>query len=123
MSESGEQIVRDGLAGCPPAVLHSEVCDDAATRPFVEKFIADLPGRLAAMDGAWRRGEMAHLSHLALLLKGAAGGFGYPDMTQAAEELSLAAISGEPIVQVKRAIRRLASLYEAALRGMEWGGR
>lgn len=123
MNESGEQIVREGLAGCPPAVLHSEVYEDTAMMPFVEKFIADLPGRLAAMDGAWRRGEMAHLSHLAMLLKGAAGGFGYPDMAQAAGELSRAAIGGEPIVRIKRAIHRLASLYEAALRGMEWGGR
>ncbi|MFA7236281.1 MAG: Hpt domain-containing protein [Phycisphaeraceae bacterium] len=123
MSESGEQIVRNRVAGCPPAVLRSEVYEDEATRSLVEQFIADLPGRLAAMDGAWRRGEMAHLSHLAMLLKGAAGGFGYPDMAQAAEELSRAAIGGEPIVQARCAIHRLASLYEAALRGIEWNGR
>jgi len=67
------------------APLRSSVLEeDPDLKDLVEQFVAELPQRLEAMLAAWREARLDHLRTLAHQLKGAAGGYGYREISDIA---------------------------------------
>ena len=64
--------------------VRSEFADDPDMSPIVELFIRELPQRLAAMHSALASANLEQLRTLAHQLKGAAGGYGFPKLGEAA---------------------------------------
>ena len=54
---------------------------------IVERFVEQLPGKLAQMDDAAQRRDMAELAALAHWLKGAGGSMGFDDLFEPAKAL------------------------------------
>jgi CheY-like chemotaxis protein/HPt (histidine-containing phosphotransfer) domain-containing protein len=79
----------------PPseAPLRSDLADDPEMRALVQLFVEDLPGRARALRDAGGSADVARLTDLAHQMKGTAGGFGFPRLTDAAAELEDAAVS------------------------------
>jgi PAS domain S-box-containing protein len=82
----------------PPASgpIHSNYADDVGMSQVIEEFVHVLPQRMAAMHEALRGSGYGDLQRLAHQLKGAGGGYGYPDLTQAACLLETAAKAADP---------------------------
>lgn len=67
--------------------LVSEFASDRDMADLVEFFISELQDRVGAMRDACQSGDNHRLRGLAHQLKGAAGGYGFPSITQSAAEL------------------------------------
>jgi HPt (histidine-containing phosphotransfer) domain-containing protein len=63
--------------------------------PLVEQFVKVLPERVRDLDTASRNGDRATLARIAHQLKGAAGGYGFPSVTESAARLESAARSND----------------------------
>ena len=72
--------------------LVSEFASDRDMADLVEFFISELQSRVGAMRDACQSGDAARLRGLAHQLKGAAGGYGFPSITQSAAELESALV-------------------------------
>ena len=64
--------------------LRSEFADDPDMADIVGLFVRELPQRLEAMHSALISGEIEQVRVLAHQLKGAAGGYGFPKLGEAA---------------------------------------
>lgn len=88
----------------PLSPLRSEFANDPEMVELVEAFLAELPQRVASVERAFRAGQADELKRLSHQLRGAAGGYGFPTVGDAAA-----------VVEVGL---RNASDPSAALRGM-----
>lgn len=71
-------------------------------RELVQMFVDELPERMAAIQTAVQAGQFETAATLCHQLKGAAGGYGFPTITDAAAEVEAASITGEqPVAQAK----------------------
>jgi len=68
-------------------VLISSFADDEDMLELVEMFVEELPSRAKSIETALSRHDLATLKSLAHQLKGAAGGYGFPAITDVAQEL------------------------------------
>ena len=73
--------------GRPAEPLRSEYVHDADMVEPVQFFLAELEERVSSMMRAWQRGDRELLRRIALQLKGAGGGYGFPAITDAAARL------------------------------------
>jgi len=64
--------------------VRSEFADDPDMSGIVESFVSELPDRVGAMNAALAAGQLEQLRVLAHQLKGAAGGYGFPRLGEAA---------------------------------------
>jgi HPt (histidine-containing phosphotransfer) domain-containing protein len=62
----------------------SDFADDPDMSEIVSLFVSELPQRMAAMHAALAAGETERLRTFAHQLKGAAGGYGFPKLGEAA---------------------------------------
>lgn len=62
---------------------------------LVEYFLGQLPDRIELLRVAYTGNDRTTLTTLAHQLKGAAGGYGYPSITESAAELERSAMSEE----------------------------
>jgi HPt (histidine-containing phosphotransfer) domain-containing protein len=71
----------------------SEFAADPDMTDLVKLFVEEMPQRIGALQESWERGAAADLRRLAHQLKGACGGYGFPQVGLAAGvlESSLAA--------------------------------
>jgi HPt (histidine-containing phosphotransfer) domain-containing protein len=67
--------------------LYSTLKDDPEMVELIEYFLDQMDHRVEVMTNAWRNAEREDLRTLAHQLKGAAAGFGYQCITDAAREL------------------------------------
>ena len=65
---------------------------------LVDGFVQQMPKRIADLEDAWTRGDGPALTRLAHQLKGAAGGYGFPTLGEAAAELENSARTGGGVV-------------------------
>ena len=65
----------------------SVYASDVEIGSLIERFVAALPERVRALAAAAERGDRKLLARLAHQLAGAAGGFGFPSITEAAKQL------------------------------------
>lgn len=81
---------------------------------LIEFFITELQERIGAMSQAWQNGDLVRLRSHVHQLQGAAGGYGFPSITQSAAELE-AAMRAQP-AEIRQ---RLEALIELCRRAMK----
>lgn len=67
--------------------LRSDFASDPDMAELVVEFVGELTSRTAAMETAFRDGQVERLRVLAHQLRGAAGGYGFPAISAAAGKL------------------------------------
>lgn len=96
----------------PPIV--SELGKDPEMLELVEEFVRALPKKAADLYEMLRQGDLDTLTRLAHQLKGSAGGYGFPMITEAARQLEQCAKdAGDPGILEQR-IREIADLCHRA---------
>ena len=105
------EVARAYLAPGHAAPLVSALAADAEIARLLDGFVGRLPERLGAMERALGARDLVGLADLAHQLKGAATGYGFPTITEAAAELeAVAAARGE----VEPALAALADVCRRA---------
>jgi len=107
----------DRPADAGESVLISELLDDPDMLPLVQGFLVVLAERIALIEQHRALGQRAELTSLAHRLKGAAGGYGFPTITEAARTVERHAAAGGTQREVDDAIATLGAMCRAAIRG------
>jgi HPt (histidine-containing phosphotransfer) domain-containing protein len=84
------------------SALRSEFAEDPEMKELVEYFVAELSPRMEAIDAALGSADSARLKTLAHQLKGAAGGFGFPTIGEAAAAVEREILAQEADLSVLR---------------------
>lgn len=74
-----------------PDPIISEFADDPEMLDLIQMFIDELPERMAAIEQALTAADFETATTLSHQMKGAAGGYGFPTITDAAAEVEVAA--------------------------------
>lgn len=90
--------------------LRSEFVDDPDMVAIVALFIHELPQRLAAMHVAIAAADHEQLRMLAHQLKGAAGGYGFPNLGEAAALIDQAVRAGNDDNVIRSRVGMLAAI-------------
>jgi len=98
-------------------VLISELLEDPDMLPLVEGFLVLLAERMTRIEQHRAPVQRPELTSLAHQLKGAAGGYGFPTITEAARTVERFAGAGGTQREVDDAIAALGALCRAAVRG------
>jgi HPt (histidine-containing phosphotransfer) domain-containing protein len=91
----------------------SEFVDDPDMVELVELFIAGIPAQIARLEAASATGDPDAVRRLAHQLKGAAGGYGFPTITEAAGRLEAATTEGAPFEETLAALIHLCRCVRA----------
>ena len=98
--------------------LISELADDPDMSDLVSEFAAELPKRAEAMASCVAAEDLATIRSLAHQLKGSAGGYGFPAITEAAAKVEQSAKDNAEFVVITEQINELASLCRRARAGV-----
>lgn len=96
------------------AAIYSSFDADPDFAELVQWFVKALPLRMRAMDRAFHGGDLSELGRLAHQMKGAAGSYGFPQITLAADELEHAVRLGDSRAAIEQRFRRLSTLCQQA---------
>jgi CheY-like chemotaxis protein len=109
----GKHALRpDAPPRSPGPPIFSAFSDDADMVALVAEFVAALPQRLFAIRDGFQKGAIEATCRLAHQLKGSAGGYGFPAITDAAGALERALVMKSSTAVIVREIDALASLCE-----------
>jgi PAS domain S-box-containing protein len=97
------------MTGSNDSIL-SKLMAKPATAKLVEKFLAGLGQRVTALHEALDAHDLPQLKILAHQLKGAAGGYGFPSLTEAAKNLEQAAANNADPKDLNQAFRAISDL-------------
>ena len=86
----------------------SELGHHPELRELLSEFVATLPARVAALAAA--AGDLGRMAALAHQLKGAAGSYGFPAITEAVGRLEAMAKNGGGSEDTQACLRELANL-------------
>lgn len=100
--------------------VHSIFEDDPDMAELVASFVAELPARIRSIEGCLGGGDLEELQRLAHQLKGAGGGYGFPQITDLAASLEQALKEGADEAVVKERTHDLCELL-GSIRGPEAG--
>ncbi len=81
---------------------------------LVEMFVDEMPDRISAIEQAVQEADIAMLTTLSHQLKGAAGGYGFGTITDAAAEVEKLAKTQKQIDELEGSIAQLLSLCRRA---------
>ena len=98
--------------------LVSELAGDPDMEGILSDFLETLDGRAAALQGALLQGDRAALKRLAHQLKGVAGGYGFPSITEEAKSLE-SALSSRNEAAIASEVDALCTLCLRARDGAE----
>jgi HPt (histidine-containing phosphotransfer) domain-containing protein len=90
--------------------LYSTLADDPDLGELAEMYVEEMPGRmdeLLALSAERKWPELARKSHQ---LKGAAGSYGFDQITPCAQQLETAARRGQSEEQIRAALDKLIAL-------------
>jgi HPt (histidine-containing phosphotransfer) domain-containing protein len=96
-------------------LLRSQFADDPELAAILPRFIQRLPEKLQALEGALEYQRFEDLERLAHRLKGSAGGYGFPTLTEAALDLQEAAKTADAL-QAAQALFRIKEICTAICR-------
>jgi HPt (histidine-containing phosphotransfer) domain-containing protein len=97
--------------GQATAPIRSEFADDEDMAELVEFFVGEMNDRIASLEAAASSGDLTQLATLAHQLKGAAGGYGFPGVSDVAGALEKAVkYDARPIDDVKAEIDELIGI-------------
>jgi len=100
------------------SVLCSALADDADFLEVLRAFVDELPDRVAAIESALADQQVEQVARLAHQLKGAGGGYGYPEISEAARNLEQHAAVDADVEQARQDLDDLGQLCRAAARGL-----
>jgi HPt (histidine-containing phosphotransfer) domain-containing protein len=69
--------------------IYSELASDDSMLELVEMFVEEIPDRVKSLQDALNAENYEGLKHLAHQLKGAAGGYGFHDITEPSRALEI----------------------------------
>jgi HPt (histidine-containing phosphotransfer) domain-containing protein len=95
--------------------IRSTYEDDPDMLEIVREFAGELPARIAKLEGHLAAGEMRELQTLAHQLKGAGGGYGFPQITELAASLEAALKQGADEAVVKDRAAALCATLRAVV--------
>lgn len=98
----------------PARELLSEFWGNEEMRPLITTFVHDMREKLTQIEEQARSGTWPAVQKLSLELKGAAGGYGFSAIQQAAQELHVMSKSQQAIEQLQGKIKELIAMAEAA---------
>jgi signal transduction histidine kinase/CheY-like chemotaxis protein len=101
---------RQGSGGNVVSTLEN----DEDMKEILHQFVRDLPDRSSAILRASQASDVETLKRLAHQLKGAAGGYGFPGITEAASAVEQAIVEGAEPPSLQRHVEELASLCRRA---------
>jgi len=107
-------VERTSTAGT--GIGRSRFPDDPEMAELAELFVAQLAVRLEAMRTAWSQGDLAGVRFVSHQIRGAAGGYGFPEVGTAAGAIEdlLRGEADSPLVrerieELERTVRRLSA--------------
>jgi HPt (histidine-containing phosphotransfer) domain-containing protein len=103
-----------------PSPLRSEFADDADMVELVGLFVSELGDRISRLEAGLAQNRLNDLRTLAHQLKGAAGGYGYPEVSRLAgvlENQLLDAREGRDLPSVNKSVHELVSICRRAIAG------
>ena len=102
-------------SGASTEPLFSELASDEDMMELVEFFVDELQQRISALESAMQGSDEAELKTLAHQLKGAAGGYGFPTISECAGDLEQGVMSCEgDISSVTEKVEALINLCRRA---------
>ncbi len=99
----------------PP--LLSQFHDDADIGDLIPFFIDELAGRLREIESSFEAGDGQTLQEVAHKVRGSAGGYGYPDLTDIASLVEDSLRDGVSLDDVRVQVEEFVSLCRAAIDG------
>lgn len=103
-------------AADPLDVLHSDLEADPDFAELIDAFLAGLDAKVVRIDMAARAADYSALQHATHQLKGAAGGYGFPTISDAARDVERLATEGTNATAIDAAVALLVAQCEAAMR-------
>ncbi|MEL6329865.1 MAG: Hpt domain-containing protein [Planctomycetota bacterium] len=101
------------------SIILSEFWDDPDMSELVEEFAQRLPGLVAELGDAVENRDEANAAKIAHQLKGAGGGYGYPEVSSLAGKLEHELRSGQGLDgETPSMVRSLFELAERVRRGV-----
>ncbi len=95
--------------------IRSAFEDDPDMIDIVREFVSAFPDRMTAIEESLAKGDLARLQSLAHQLKGAGGGYGFPQITEASAELEQAVKEGADLSLIKEKLSRLFEILRAVV--------
>ncbi|GIW97742.1 MAG: hypothetical protein KatS3mg111_1075 [Pirellulaceae bacterium] len=83
-SRTSEPLLSHNRSTTTSGFIYSEFADDAEFLPLLADFVEQLPVKLEAIHRAVEHQEVAELIQVLHQLKGAAGGYGFPSISNVA---------------------------------------
>jgi len=84
------------MTGSPTGPIRSELAGDAELADLIEQFVHDLPARAESLLQAARHAQFDQVRRMAHQLKGACGGYGFPQIGEVAGSVEQQSSSGAP---------------------------
>ena len=103
---------------CEAELLYSSLAADPDLGELVEMFVDEMPNRIAAMSEQMGTSELDKLRRTAHQIKGAAGSYGFDQITPHAMRLEYALRGGEPEERIHEALDELIDVCRRARAGM-----
>jgi len=97
--------------------LVSELAGDPDMAELVAMYISEMPTRVEAIEQASAEEDLDTLATLLHQLKGSAGGYGFPSITEAAREAEELAKAGTAVPQLVASVETLTNLCRRAASG------
>lgn len=120
-----DQLARPGpraVSQAAPLPLVSDLAGDADLTDLIEEFVGGLTTRVQTLEQACAGGDFERLAQLAHQLKGAAGGYGFPSLTELAADLEKRAQARESLEALRNAVQRVSDLCQRAQAGTPANG-
>ena len=110
---ANEAAVLGAVAETPadhgPAIV-SDLASDPVIAPLLEKFLAELATKVDGIRAAIDAADLAEVSRIAHQIKGAAGSYGFPSITAAAEHVEATATEIDALKSIDEPVRQLTEL-------------
>ncbi len=98
-------------------VLVSDLTGDPDLAGLIEEFVGELPARIQTLEQACADADLDAVARLAHQLKGSAGGYGFPSITDMAAELEKRAKAKEDLDALRHAVQQVVDLCRRATAG------
>jgi HPt (histidine-containing phosphotransfer) domain-containing protein len=105
--ETARKYLPAAAQGGAATGLRSEYEEDPAMVDLVKAFVSELPGRVEKIRSLLADGDLEQLRCAVHQLKGAGGGYGYPEITRLAAEAERTMDTHAEIAQIEERVRQL----------------
>ena len=99
--------------------MKSLFATDEVIAEILPEFVRNLPGYVEKMRAAVERGDHAQAARVCHDLKGTAGGYGFPEISEVAQHLESALKTEAKITHQMLLVEQIATLCQRALIGLD----